>query len=247
MNFRAFILDLDGVVYIGDEVIEGVPEKIKKLRQKGRVVFLTNNSTKSREDYARKLLSFGIEASPEDIITSGYAAALYLREKFGSAGVFVVGEAGLRKELEDAGHRLCFRGCEAVVVGLDREFNYSKLSRASRLIREGAEFVATNLDSTLITPSGLIPGAGAIVAAVREASGKDPVVVGKPSKTLGKLLLNVLNIKPEDVLLIGDRIETDIAFGKAMGFKTALVLTGISREEDVEKSSIKPDFVLERL
>lgn len=247
MNFKAFILDLDGVVYIGEEVIEGVPEKIKKLRNKGRVVFLTNNSTKSRDEYAKKLLRLGIEASPEEIVTSGYAAALYLKERFGSTNVFIVGEAGLKKELEDAGHRLCFRGCEAVVVGLDREFNYSKLSRASRLIREGAEFVATNLDSTLITPSGLLPGAGAIVAAVREASGREPVVVGKPSKTLGKLILSRLKLKPGEVLLIGDRIETDIAFGKAMGFKTALVLTGIAREEDIEKSPIKPDFVLERL
>jgi len=247
MTFKAFVVDLDGVVYIGDERLPGAKEKIERLRRRGRVIFLTNNSTKSREDYAKKLTAMGIETSPQDIFTSGYASALYIKEKFSHAKVFVVGEEGLRKEMETQGHEVCFRGCNFVVAGLDREFNYSKLTLASRFIREGAEFIATNLDATLITERGLMPGAGSIVKAVEVASGKEATVIGKPSKIIGELILRELDVKPEETLLIGDRLETDISFGKALGMKTALVLTGVTKEEDVKKSSIKPDFVLERL
>ncbi len=247
MTFKAFVVDLDGVIYIGDRLLPGAREKIEKLRRQGRVIFLTNNSTKSRKAYVDKLLGLGIEVSEYDIFTSGYASALYIKEKLGIARVFVVGEEGLKKELEAMGHEICFRDCNVVITGLDRDFNYSKMAMASRFIREGAEFIATSPDATFITERGLMPGGGAIVKAIEVASGRNATVVGKPSKIIGKLIMKELGVKPAEILLIGDRLETDIAFGKAMGMKTALVFTGVTKEEEVKNSKIKPDFVLDKL
>lgn len=134
-----------------------------------------------------------------------------------------------------------------VLAGLDRGFNYTKMAIAMRNIREGASFIATNTDATLATERGFKPGGGAIVRAIEVASGKRATVVGKPSKIMGEFILRELEIEPSDSLLIGDRLETDIAFGRALGMHTALVLTGVSTEEEVEKSDVKPDYILESL
>jgi|Deesub1362A_J573_1020465.scaffolds.fasta_scaffold00051_43 HAD superfamily hydrolase (TIGR01457 family) len=247
MKFKCFILDLDGVVYKGNELIEGADERISKIKKKAEVYFLTNNSTLSSEDYVAKLRKLGISAEEKEIITSGYAAAWYIRKNIPNPRAYVIGEEGLVKELRkqwiDVGHR----NCNVVVVGLDRGFTYAKLAWAMKLILDGAEFIATNTDRRLITEKALLPGGGVIVKAVEEASGKKPIVVGKPSDIMAKIILEKVKAKPEEVLLIGDRLETDIAMGKKMGMKTALVLTGHTRREDVEKSSIKPDYILDKL
>jgi 4-nitrophenyl phosphatase len=247
MEFKGYIVDLDGVVYRGRELIPGADERIAKLRKRGKVIFLTNNSTLSREDYVDKLRGFGIAAKEEEIITSGYAAAIHIKKKYPGARAFVIGEEGLRNELRKQWIEVGFRGCNVVVVGLDRNFNYAKLAMAMGLIKKGAAFIATNRDKTLITEKGLLPGGGAIVKAVEEASGKEPVIVGKPSEIMAEVVLERIKLRPEEVLLVGDRLETDIAMGKRAGMKTALVLTGSSKREDVEKSDIKPDYVLDKL
>jgi HAD superfamily hydrolase (TIGR01457 family) len=247
MDFKAFVLDLDGVVYRGSELLPGVEEKIAKLRKRGKVLFVTNNSTKTRAEYAEKLSALGIEVEEGEIITSAYAAAQYIAEHYRRAGVYVIGEGGLRKELEWRGISVRESDCKLVVVGLDRRFTYEKLAMAQHHLLRGAELLATNRDPTLVTERGLIPGAGAIVAAVETASGKKAKLIGKPSKIIGELILRHLKAKPEETLLIGDRLDTDIAMGKALGMRTALVLTGATKREDVDKSRIKPDYVLDRL
>ncbi|WP_456474193.1 HAD-IIA family hydrolase [Candidatus Pyrohabitans sp.] len=247
MDFKAFVLDLDGVVYRGRELLPGVEEKIAKLKKRGKVLFVTNNSTKTRAEYAEKLSSLGVEAGEDEIITSAYAAAQYIAEHHRRAGVYVIGEGGLKKELEWRGISIRESGCSVVVVGLDRRFTYKKLAIAQHHLLHGAELLATNRDPTLVTERGLIPGAGAIVAAVETASERQARLIGKPSKIMGELILRHLGAKPEESLLIGDRLDTDIAMGKALGMRTALVLTGATRRGDVDKSRIKPDYVLDRL
>lgn len=247
MSIKCFVLDLDGVVYRGTKLVPNADKRIENLRSKGKVLFLTNNSTLARGDYVKKLESLGITAEEEEVITSGYASALYIKENYSSPRVFMIGEEGLKNELETQGIKTGMRRCNVVLVGLDRNLNYTKIAAAVKLIRSGADFLATNLDNTLVTEDGLLPGAGAIVSAVRTACEKEPVVIGKPSHIMADIILRKAKAAPQEILLIGDRIETDIAMGKKAGVKTALVLTGYARQEDADKSDIKPDYVLESL
>jgi 4-nitrophenyl phosphatase len=248
LNFKGFVIDLDGVVYKGSELISDSNKRIAAMRKKSKVLFLTNNSTRTRADYVKKLGGFGINVSEKEIITSAYATALYIKENYKKPNVFVIGEEGLKSELAWQGIQVGgFKDCNIVVVGLDRQFNYQKMALALRLIRGGADFIATNTDSTLITEKGILPGGGSIVSAVKAACGKEPIIIGKPSEIIGKIVLDKLKLKPADVLLLGDRLETDIAMGNILGMKTALVLTGLSKREDIEKTGIEPDFVLGQL
>ncbi|MDP6460009.1 MAG: HAD hydrolase-like protein, partial [Candidatus Hydrothermarchaeota archaeon] len=148
---------------------------------------------------------------------------------------------------EEQGIEVCHRNCNLVLVGLDRGFNYDKLALALRYIEKGASFLATNNDNTLVSERGLLPGAGAIVSALKTASRKEPIVIGKPSDIMADFILTKAGVKPEEVLLIGDRLDTDVTMGKNFGMKTALVLTGYTKQEDLEKSKIKPNYVFEGL
>ncbi len=247
MDFKGFVVDLDGVVYRGKELISYSDKRIASLKKGSKVLFLTNNSTKTRAEYVEKLRGFGVNVDEKDIITSGYAAALYIKKNYKNPKVFVIGEEALKKELEWQGVQVGWRDCDIVLVGLDRGFNYSKIALAFRFIQNGADFLATNTDNTLITESRMLPGAGAIVKAVQTVCEKKPTVIGKPSEIIAKIVLDALKLKPEEVLLLGDRLETDIAMGNKAGMKTALVLTGYSKREDIEKSKIKPDYILDKL
>lgn len=247
MSIKCFVLDLDGVVYRGKKLVPNADKRIENLRSKGKVLFLTNNSTLARGDCVKKLEGFGIPAEEEEVITSGYVSAIYIKENYSSPRVFIIGEEGLKNELETQGIKTGMRRCNVVLVGLDRNLNYTKIATAVKLIRSGADFLATNLDNTLVTEDDLLPGAGAIVSAVRTACEKEPIVIGKPSHIMADIILRKAKAAPQEILLIGDRIETDIAMGKKAGVKTALVLTGYAKQEDADKSDIKPDYVLESL
>lgn len=246
-RIKAFVIDLDGVVYRGSELIQGVDRRIAELKKKGQVIFLTNNSLLTRAGYADKLRGMGVPASEEEVVTSAFAAAQYVKKKYKNARVFPIGEDGLVQELEQQRIEVCSEYCDAVVVGLDRSFNYEKLAKAMQLIARGAEFIATTTNKTLITESGFIPGTGAIVSAVQAATQKEPIIVGKPSKIMGEVLLKKLHAKAKETLIIGDRLDSDVTFGRTLGMKTALVLTGATKVEDLKKSRIKPDYVLESL
>ncbi len=245
MDYKCIIIDLDGVVYRGDALIGNVDGRVKELKRGSKVFFLTNNSTLSRAAYVKRLEHFGIPAKEKEIITSGYVAARYIKDSYENPRVFLIGEKGLEEELRNEDIDVCWRGCNIVLVGLDREVNYKKLSRALKELNDGAEFIATNVDSTLITQRGLLPGAGAIVSSLITASKREPIIVGKPSEIMGKMIKEITGFMPRDILMIGDRIETDVRMGKKMGAKTAIVLTGVTSREDVKKSKIKPDYVLE--
>jgi len=249
MNRSAtYILDLDGVVYHGRTVIPGACESIDRLRSSGsRVVFLTNNATRTREAIARLLVDMGIPCNAGDVISSAYAVSVYIKEKYGSSTIYPVGEQGLVEELKRAGHIISEQDADYVVAGLDREFTYKKLTRALDLIMNGAGFIATNNDIMLPTEHGFLPGAGSIVAAIQAASGVVPDVIGKPNKPIMDVLLREYGMRSEEYVMVGDRLETDILAGTRAGMRTVLVLTGASGIEDIESLGIRPDTVLDSI
>lgn len=246
-KYRLFVFDGDGVLWRGEEPIESAIEAVKKLRKAGKtVVLLTNNSTLSRRDYRYKLRRLGVDLPLENIYTSSYGAALYLRER-GTPRVYVVGERGLKEEIREAGARITWKA-ECVVAGLDRRFNYNKLSIATRLIRGGACFIATNRDATLPAEHGLLPGAGSIVAAIEAASGsRAEATIGKPETYLLEMISRDFKAGRDEMIMIGDRLDTDVEAAQNFGCSSILVLTGVHGLEDLRSGAVKPTFVLRSL
>lgn len=253
-RLSALILDLDGVLYVGETPVEGVAEFMERWRKKGKkVAFVTNNSSLSRRDYARKLGRMGIAAQPEEVFTSGYLTAEYLRRRSPGARVYVVGERGLREELKKVGMRLVggdgVEGADYVVVGIDRGFTYRKLEEAFRALRAGAVFLATNADPSYPTERGLLPGAGALVSALSFSSGRRPLILGKPSTGLYRMALGFLGTEPGETAAVGDRLDLDVRPAKRLGMVSILVLSGVTGPESLKglKREERPDMVLDRL
>jgi len=246
------VLDMDGVLYRGNRPIAGVARAVKRLRETGRrLVFSTNNSAGSRAYYARKLESIGIPADESEVINSGHVTAVYLKKHSPNARVYVVGEEGLRRELELSGVKILpatkSDGATHVVVGLDRKLSYKKIVLGLKALLAGADFIATNPDPTYPTEEGLSPGAGATIGALAGCFGKGPrIVMGKPETPMIELSLKVLGTSPRNTAIVGDRLDMDIAVGKKLGLRTILVLTGIATSKDVKKvhgTKMAPDFV----
>ncbi|HYX44210.1 MAG TPA: HAD-IIA family hydrolase [Acidimicrobiales bacterium] len=229
----AWILDLDGVIWLGPDVVPGVPEAVARLRDAGeRVLFLTNNSSRPVSDVLGKLDGMGIAAEPDEIATSALAAAAMLDE--GSTAL-VCGGVGVEEALDERGVRRVSEGdADAVVVGWFKEFDYDHLTAAFHAVSNGARLIGTNDDPTYPTPDGPIPGGGALLAAVAVASGvKDPEVAGKPHQPMADLVRSRLGDDTEGVILVGDRPSTDGAMADLLGVKFALVMTGVSDSDDV--------------
>lgn len=255
-KYRLFFIDLDGVIWRGNKAIEGAVETVNYLMEENRhVIFLTNNSTRSREEYFEKLRRLGVNAKMDNIITSSYACAIFLKKLFKTARVYVIGEAGLISELAKEGHVILsedpISSLDAVVVGLDRELHYNKLAKAMKAIKNGALFIATNTDPTVPLETGFIPGAGSIVASLEVACNKKPdYIIGKPSKIIFEVALNTLKekeIKKEEMVMIGDRLETDIIGAKNFGIDSILVLTGATKACDLDNVTMKPNYVLKSI
>ncbi len=244
--FKTFIVDVDGVLVKGGEPLPGAREALFRLKELGRVVILTNNSTRSRASTAAALRDLGFPISPDEVVTSSYIAARWLSERTGSCRVFVIGEEGLHEELELAGHAVVPpEDAEWVVAGMDRKLTYGKLADALRALLSGARFLATNRDGTFPTPEGLLPGAGAVVGAIEGMGFPPEAVVGKPSPTAFETALEVAGASPGEALMIGDRWETDIRGAKGAGLSTALVLSGVTSGEDLPRLDPGPDIVAE--
>lgn len=252
---QLLILDLDGVLYRGSEPIAEAVQTVLRLPSLGKPVFyLTNNSGLTREQYVERLQAMGIPAEPSHFMTSAWATTQYVLSQYGRVNVFVVGEPGLQRELQNAGIQTIENPDEqpvdCVVVGIDRSFSYERLRQAQWAVLGGAAFIATNADSTYPAENDrLLPGAGTIVAAIRTASGTEPFVVGKPNTWMLELLLQRNGYAAQDALLIGDRLDTDIALAKRAGMPCALVLTGISTRADLQIAppEQQPDWVLSSL
>ncbi|MBE3598948.1 MAG: HAD-IIA family hydrolase [Limnochordaceae bacterium] len=262
MAAPAWIVDLDGVVWRQGEAIPGAARFFEAVRARGQAaVVVSNNSAPTVETYLEQLRAIGIPLERHQVVSSGMAAARYLVDQGIREGVLAVGEAGLFQALREAGIEALPAGqpvgmpsarVQAVVVGIDRSFTYAKLEAACRAIRAGSRFVATNPDLTVpARDGGVVPGCGALVAAVAACSGVRPVVVGKPERPILELALARLGVREgEDrshVVVVGDRLDTDVTFARRGGLTSALVLTGITRREDLDRSEIRPDYVFEDL
>jgi len=244
-RYDAFLLDVDGVLVRGSEAVAGSATALARLAEVGRVLLLTNNSTRSRRQHAERLAKAGFDVPPEWILPTSYLAARYLLDRLGAISVWVLGEEGIRQELTEAGHRLAERpeDADAIVVGMDRAVNYDALADAYRALANGAHFVATNEDGTYPVPSGFLPGAGAMVGALRGMGFAPDVVIGKPSAAGFEIALRELEVPAQRVVMFGDRLETDILGGRNAGIDTALVLTGVSTQEEIAGSGVEPTWI----
>jgi 4-nitrophenyl phosphatase len=242
---QALILDMDGVLWKGDEPIGDLPLIFNRLENAGlKIMFATNNALKPLAGYREKLNGFGLHVNGKQIVNSTMAVCYLLQKEFPNGGpVFIIGSQGLQDYLADNRFYQAQENVLAVVVGLDQKFTYEKLALANRLIRNGARFIATNPDPTFPLPNEVAPGAGSIIAAVQTASQTEPKFAGKPSPTLFKMALEQLDLPPEQVLAVGDRLDTDILGGQRAGCRTALVLSGISQSTDLAGWSPQPDLV----
>ena len=249
-RYDSIFLDLDGVVYRGDQAVPGASEVLEQLRALGvPLLFLTNNSSRTPEQVATKLTGLGMRADPSEVLTSAMAtAAMLRRESAAGQTAFVVGEQGVRDALSAAGiHLLDGEPDQAdlVVVGWDRSFDYAKLRTAALLVQRGARLVATNADATYPAPDGLWPGGGAILAAVTTATGATPTIVGKPARPLFEAAADATGARRP--LVVGDRLDTDVAGAEGVGWDCLLVLTGASRLEDLLRTDHLPAYLSQDL
>lgn len=248
-RIRHLLIDLDGVIYRGNTVLPGAAEFLAFLRGK-QVSFrlVTNNATRTPEQAVQKLADMGIEAQAGEIFSSAMATGIYLREHVdGTETALVVGETGLRQAVEESGLQVVDEGGDWVVVGLDRQATYDTLARAALALERGARFVGSNPDTSFPTERGLVPGAGALLAALVATTGREPTVIGKPQPLLLELAMKDCRGAPDDTAMLGDRLDTDIAAAERTGMKSILVLTGVSSRSDLEKTATPPDLVVENL
>ncbi len=252
-NIKALIIDMDGVIWKADAPIGDLPAIFRRIRERSiKFLFATNNSTKTPDQYISRLKEFGVETQPWQVVTSSQAAAHALAQKFPrGTKVFVIGEDGVRIPLEEKGFEIVSVDdapqAQAIVMGLDRSINFQKACEATLLIHKGIPFYATNPDKTFPTPRGLIPGAGAWASVITTATNVEPIVTGKPFPFLMDLSLERLGTKKEETLVIGDRLDTDIAGGQAVGCPTALVLSGVSTREQAANWNPRIDFIADDL
>jgi glycerol-1-phosphatase len=248
-RFRGVVFDLDGVVYLGEEVVEAAPAALDQVRALGvAVAFVTNNSYRPPDLVAEKLQRLGVKAAPGEVLTSSQALVRLLGGSAGLDGVrvMVVGGPGLRGALEAAGARLldgsAWREAEVVAVGFDPDLTYARLRDATLAIRAGARFVGSNPDTTLPAPDGLWPGAGATLALLQASTGVRPEVAGKPERALLDTAAAAIGSGP--YLMVGDRADTDLDGAHRLGWSTALVLSGVTRPADLPDLPIVPDHLL---
>jgi phosphoglycolate/pyridoxal phosphate phosphatase family enzyme len=247
--FAGYALDLDGTVYLGDELLPGAGEAIAALRGRGaRVVFVTNKPLETAADYAAKLTRLGVPAQPADVVTAVDALVRYLRRRHAGRAVLLIAEHVVTDRLREEGVPLAAgpQDAEVVVVSFDRTFDYAKLHAAYRAVRERhAVIVATNPDPYCPTPDGGLPDCAAMLAALEACTGaRAEAIVGKPSEHMASALLDRLGVDPSQAAVVGDRLATDVAMGRHIGAAGILVLSGATRAEEVDGAEIRPDHVI---
>jgi 4-nitrophenyl phosphatase len=249
LAIRSMILDMDGVLWRGNDPIGDLPDIFTKISRLGyQVTLVTNNSTLSATQYVEKLAGFGVDIASSQIVNSGLATVRYLSQIYPDGGpIFIIGEQGLINTLKEKEFYHSVEGALAVVVGLDRTITYEKLSEATLLIRSGVSFIATNPDRTFPTPDGQVPGAGSITAALEAATDVKPRNIGKPEPDMYILAMERMKSSPQATLVVGDRLETDIAGAQILGCQTGLVLSGVTGVNEARKWSPAPDIIADNL
>ena len=248
-SIKAAFLDLDGVLWRGTEPIGNLESIFAKFKQANVLPILwTNNSTHTPETYQRKMKSFGVDISLEQIISPAIAARDVFSAKFASdARIHVFGSDALKDYLTDQGFKLVEERADAVLVSLDQDMTYRKIAKAMRLIFDGAIFFATNLDHLLASEKGYVPGGGVIVRAVQTCTGKNPIILGKPEPIMMQLVSTQFGFTTDEIVAVGDRYDTDILAGIRAGCKTVMVLTGVDNRESIQDQEVQPDIICEDL
>lgn len=241
-----FLFDLDGTVYIGDNEIEGSFAAVNRLREMGkRICFFTNNSSRMHTDYIARLNNLGLRVYSDEIYTSGQVTCEYLLDNYRGKKVYLLGNDRLRSEFEMYGIELVEDDPDLAVIGFDTSLTYDKLYKFCRFVNDGLPFIATHPDNFCPAEGCPMPDVGAMLSAIKLTVGREPdLVMGKPHRTAGQRIALKYNLPPRKIAMVGDRLYTDIAFGKNCGFVSVLVLSGETTAEAVAKSKVKPDYIL---
>jgi NagD protein len=245
-EIHSWLIDMDGVLVREEQPIPGADRFIARLRERGTpFLVLTNNSIYTRRDLAARLASSGLDVPEEAIWTSALATARFLEDQRPQGTAFVIGEAGLTTALHDAGYTLTERAPDYVVLGETRTYSFERITRAIRLIVDGARFIATNPDPIGPTADGPLPATGSVAALISHASGVDPYFVGKPNPLMMRSALNAIDAHSETAAMIGDRMDTDVVSGLEAGMETVLVLSGVTTREDAERYPYRASRIVE--
>lgn len=251
MDYEGAILDLDGTVYRGDELLPGVAAAIDRLQRAGiRTLFFSNNPTKSRSEYAERLAGLGIDVRTEQVLSAGTVTTRFLADEHAEDAVFLIGADGLRRQFEAAGIELVADATEAdvLVASYARDFDYGDMLAGYRALEVGAAFYGTDPDLLVPAAEGMVPGSGAVINAVGGIVEREPErILGKPSPEAQRAALAELEASPERCFVVGDRLNTDIELGERAGMTTILVRTGVTTDADLEESAVQPDHVIDSL
>jgi NagD protein len=243
---KSYLIDMDGVLLSGSTIIPGADRFIERLKARGtEYLVLTNNPMYTLGDLAHRFQSIGLDVPPERIFTSALATALFLQSQQPNGTAFVIGESGLTEAIHSVGYVITEQNPDYVVLGETHTYNLGFITKAIRLIADGARFIATNPDPSGPSEEGLVPACGAMAALIETASGVSPFFVGKPNPLMMRTALNYLDVHSENTVMVGDRMDTDVLAGVESGMETILVLTGVTCSEDVTRYPYRPTRVVE--
>ena len=242
---KSYLIDMDGVIVRGSELIPGADEFIERLHQRQiKFLILTNNPMYTPVDLHHRLQRLGIKVTPDHIYTSAQATSTFLHDQKPNGTAFVLGESGLTEALHLVGYVLTEHQPDYVVLGETMSYSYARITQAVRLINEGARFIATNPDPSGPSEGGLVPACGAIAALIQAATGIAPYFVGKPNPLMMRTALRYLDEHSENAIMVGDRMDTDVRVGTESGMETVLVLTGVTKREMVERFPYRPTHIV---
>ncbi len=243
---KAFLCDMDGVIYHGNRLLPGVPEFVDWLKREGKpFLFLTNSSERSPKELSQKLSRLGVEVPEENFYTSALATAAFVSSQIPGGSAYVIGDAGLVKALYDVGYSMNEINPDYVIVGETRSYGYERITHAIQLVLRGARLVGTNPDLTGPSEDGIIPATRALIAPIELATGRSAYFVGKPNPLIMRNALRALGVRREEAVIVGDRMDTDIIAGIESEIETILVLSGVTSREAIEQFPYRPDHVLD--
>ena len=242
---KAFICDMDGVIYHGNQILPGVPEFVDWLQKNDKqYLFLTNSSSKTPRELREKMLRLGLDIGAEHFYTSALATAKFLSSQKKNGSVYVIGDAGVYNALYNEGFSVNDSNPDYVVVSETDNYNYATLQKAVELVANGAKLIGTNPDLSDPAEKGIIPATGSLIAPIELTTGSKAYFIGKPNPLMMRTALKILNTQREDTVIVGDRMETDILAGLESEITTVLVLSGVTAEEDLNKFAFCPNYVL---
>lgn len=247
-NYKGYLIDLDGTMYRGTELIKEAADFVKKLKEKNiPYLFVTNNSSRTPAQVAEKLRKFTIPAEEEQVFTTSQATANYIYDLNKEATIYVIGEEGIRTAISEKGLKFAEEDADFVVVGIDRSISYEKLATGCLAVRNGATFISTNGDIAIPTERGLLPGNGSLTSVITVSTQTQPVFIGKPESIIMEQALQVLGTTKEETLMVGDNYDTDILAGIHAGMDTLLVHTGVTKKEHLPGYEVQPTYVVDSL